>query len=392
MYYNFDEEINRKNTQSSKWDNVGARVGNPNALPMWVADTDFRCPKPIVDAVMARAEHMVYGYPYVAPEFKEATVNWITKRHGWKIINDWIVFATGIVPIINTMVQAFSEPGDEIIIQRPVYHPFGYAIEDNNRIMSNNKLIYKNGKYFIDFDDLEKKASSPKAKLMVLCNPHNPVGRVWLKKELKRIAEICNKYNIIIVSDEIHSDLVLFGNKHICLASMDEKYAKNIVTCFAPSKTFNIAGLRASSVVIPNVEIQEKLEMQLKKNRSIQQNIFALPAYIAAYNECEDYLEQLIPYLEENVRFLHNFLKNNIPKIKLVYPEATFLTWLDCADLKLNNNELADFFINKCLVAINRGDSFGADGGGFVRLNIGCPRSRLEKALQMIKEQYNKIY
>ncbi|HWR31626.1 MAG TPA: aminotransferase class I/II-fold pyridoxal phosphate-dependent enzyme, partial [Negativicutes bacterium] len=281
MKYNFDEVINRKNTQSSKWDNVGDRVGNANALPMWVADTDFRCPQPVVDAVKARAEHMIYGYPYTVPEFKESTINWIRKRHGWEIDPDWIVFATGIVPVFNTMIQAFTEVGDEVIIQRPVYHPFGFAIVDNDRVISDNSLIYEDGRYRIDFEDLERRAASPKAKLMILCNPHNPVGRIWKKEDLVQIAEICLRNDIILISDEIHSDLIFSGYKHIPIASLNERYAMNTVTCYAPSKTFNIAGLRSSGIVVPNPKLRKGLEKQFKKNRSIQQNVFALPSYIA---------------------------------------------------------------------------------------------------------------
>lgn len=388
MKYNFDEVINRKNTQSSKWDNVGARVGNSEALPMWVADTDFRCPQPVVNAVKARAEHMIYGYPYTVQEFKDSTINWIRKRHGWEIKPDWIVFATGIVPVFNTMIQAFTEVGDEVIIQRPVYHPFGFSIVDNDRVISDNSLIYENGQYRIDFDDLERRAANPKAKLMILCNPHNPVGRVWMKEDLVKISEICLRYNVILISDEIHSDLIFFGNKHIPVASLDEKYAMNTVSCYAPSKTFNIAGLRGSGIVVPNPKLRKGLEEQFKKNRSIQQNVFALPAYIAAYNECEDYLEQLITYLENNVDFLEHFLKTKMPKIKLVKPEGTYLMWLDCCEMGLSGDALADFFINKCLVAINRGDGFGPEGANFVRLNIGCPQATLAQGLCQILEQY----
>lgn len=392
MKYDFDEVIDRKHTQSSKWDNVGARVGNKDALPMWVADTDFRCPQPVVDAVKARAEHMIYGYPFVVPEFKQATIDWIKRRHGWQLEADWIVFATGIVPVFNTMVQAFTEPGDEVIIQRPVYHPFGFAVADNDRVISDNSLIYRDGRYSIDFADLERRAASPRAKLLILCNPHNPIGRAWTKEELCKIGDICLAHGVVIISDEIHSDLMLFGAKHVPLASINQKYAMNTVTCYAPSKTFNTAGLRGSGIVVPNPDIRKALEVQFKKNRSIQQNIFAVPAYVAAYNDCEDYVDQLILYLESNVRFLDEYLVKNMPKIHLVKPEATYLMWLDCSALELAGDALADFFINQSLVAVNRGDGFGPEGASFVRLNIGCPRAILERALAQIQVQYNKRF
>jgi len=392
VHYDFDKEIIRVNTQSSKWDNVGVRVGNASALPMWVADTDFCCPKPVVDAVKSRAEHYIYGYPYITPDFAKATVDWIKKRYGWSIKDEWVVFSCGVVPVLNAMIQAFTEPGDKVIIQRPVYHPFGYAIIDNDRTISNNRLVYENNKYSIDFDDLERLARCPKTKLMILCNPHNPVGRVFTEEELTRIAEICLKNQIILISDEIHSDLVFPGYKHIPVASLKQKYAMNTVTCYSPSKAFNIAGLRASGIIIPNPIIRERLEHQFKKNRSVQQNVFAVPAYVAAYSKCDDYLEQLIVYLKENVDFLRDYLKKKMPKIKLVEPEATYLMWLDCTELGMSGDELASFIINDCNVAINRGDSFGEEGSNHIRLNIGCPKKTLKKGLDQIYEQYKKRF
>lgn len=391
MTYNFDEVIERKGTQSSKWDNVGARVGNAAALPMWVADMDFACPQPVVDAVIRRAQHPVYGYTYIVPEFYSSTIRWIKRQHGWDLQKDWIVFATGVVPVMNTMIQEFTREGDEIIIQQPVYHPFGFAINDNNRVLSNNELVCRDERYTIDFEDLERRASSPKAKLMIICNPHNPVGRVWSRQELEQMADICVKHKVLMIVDEIHSDLILKGCRHIPLASLKEEYAMNSVTCYAPSKTFNCAGLRGSGLVVPNPEIRSRLENRFKRNRSIQQSVFALPAYVASYTECDDYLEQLLAYLEENVDYLDHFLRTHMPKIRLVKPEATYLMWLDCRDLGFTPDELADFFINRSLVAVSRGDGFGSSGGQFVRLNIGCPRAVLEQGLMQVLTQYNLI-
>lgn len=391
MTYNFDEVIERRGTESSKWDNVGARVGNAAALPMWVADTDFACPQPIVEAVIRRAQHPVYGYTYIVPEFYSSTIRWIKRQHGWDLQKDWIVFATGVVPVMNTMIQEFTQEGDEIIIQQPVYHPFGFAVNDNKRVLSNNELVYRDGRYTIDFEDLERRASSPKAKLMIICNPHNPVGRVWSRQELEQMADICVKHGVLMVVDEIHSDLILKGSRHIPLASLKEEYAMNSVTCYAPSKTFNCAGLRGSGLVVPNPAIRSRLESRFKRNRSIQQSVFALPAYVASYTECDDYLDQLLAYLEGNVEYLDHFLRNHMPKIRLVKPEATYLMWLDCGELGFTPDELADFFINKSLVAVSRGDGFGAAGGQFVRLNIGCSRAVLEQGLMQVLEQYNLI-
>lgn len=393
MVYDFDEMIDRHNTASSKWDNVGVRVGNPDALPMWVADTDFRCPQPVVDAVLKRAEHPVYGYPFVTPDFKQATVDWVNRRHGWKLDPDWVVFATGIVPVFNTMIQALSQEGDHIIISRPVYHPFGFAIDDNRRVISDNSLIYENGRYTIDFEDLERRAADPRAKLMIVSNPHNPVGRAWTEEELTRMSKICADNDVVVICDEIHSDLMLYGHKHIPMGMLgDEKMRRNVITCYAPSKTFNCAGLRGSAVVVPDPELRKQLNERFKMNRSIQQNIFAVPALVAAYTQCEDYLDQLVVYLEKNVDFLRSYLREKMPKIKLVEPEATYLMWLDCTELGIAGDELANFIIQDSKVAVSRGDGFGQEGRNFFRLNIGCPTATLKQGLDQIYQQYIKRF
>ncbi|WP_297870086.1 MalY/PatB family protein [uncultured Oscillibacter sp.] len=389
MKYDFDEIIDRRGTSSSKWDNVGPRVGNPDALPMWVADTDFRCPQPIVDAVLQRAAHPVYGYPFVTPDFKQATVDWVEKRHGWKMDPEWLVFATGIVPVFNTMIQALSQEGDRIIISRPVYHPFGFAIEDNHREISDNSLIYRDGRYTIDFDDLRRRAADPRAKLMIISNPHNPVGRVWTPEELTEMSSICAENGVTVICDEIHSDLMLYGHRHTPMGMLgSEEMRRNIITCYAPSKTFNCAGLRGSAVAVPDPALRKLLNDRFKMNRSIQQNIFAVPALTAAYTQCEDYLEQLLPYLEKNVDFLRSYLKEKMPRIKLVEPESTYLMWLDCTDLGISGDELARFIIHECRVAVSRGDGFGQEGRNFIRLNIGCPTAVLKQGLDQIYQQY----
>lgn len=393
MKYDFDEIIDRHGTGSSKWDNVGARVGNPDALPMWVADTDFRCPQPVVDAVIRRAQHPVYGYPFVTPDFKQASVDWVERRHGWKLDPDWLVFATGIVPVFNTMIQALTEEGDKVIISRPVYHPFGFAIDDNHRELSDNSLLYRDGRYTIDFDDLRRRAADPRAKLMIISNPHNPVGRVWTPEELTEMSSICAENGVVVICDEIHSDLMLYGHKHTPMGMLgDEKMRNNVITCYAPSKTFNCAGLRGSVVVVPDPSLRSLLNDRFKMNRSIQQNIFAVPALVAAYTQCDDYLEQLLPYLEKNVDFLRSYLEKEMPKIRLVEPESTYLMWLDCTELGISGDELARFIIHDCRVAVSRGDGFGQEGRNFIRLNIGCPTAVLKQGLDQIREQYVKRF
>ena len=389
MKYDFDEIIDRRGTGSSKWDNVGPRVGNPDALPMWVADTDFRCPQPIVDAVLQRAAHPVYGYPFVTPDFRQATVDWVEKRHGWKMDPEWLVFATGIVPVFNTMIQALSQEGDQIIISRPVYHPFGFAIEDNHREISDNSLIYRDGRYTIDFEDLRRRAADPRARLMIISSPHNPVGRVWTPEELTEMSSICAENGVTVICDEIHSDLMLYGHRHTPMGMLgSEEMRRNVITCYAPSKTFNCAGLRGSAVVVPDPALRKLLNDRFKMNRSIQQNIFAVPALTAAYTQCEDYLEQLLPYLEKNVDFLRSYLEEKMPRIKLVEPESTYLMWLDCTDLGISGDELARFIIHECRVAVSRGDGFGQEGKNFIRLNIGCPTAVLKQGLDQIYRQY----
>jgi len=392
MKYDFDRIIERRGTNSSKWDNVGARVGNPAALPMWVADADFESPEPVRRMLEERVRNGIYGYPYRTPDFQESTIRWIRKQHGAELKPEWLVFTTGVVPIVYTAIEAFTRPGDEIIIQQPVYHPFRHAIRDQMRIVSDNALLYKDGRYSIDFDDLERRAASGKAAMMILCSPHNPVGRVWTREELDRVCGICVKNRVLLISDEIHSDLMLFGNKHVPTAFGRDDFEQNTITCYAPSKTFNIAGLRGSCAVIPNLKLRERFEYQLKCNDSVQECLFSLPAYVTAYTECDDYLDQLIPYLEENVRFLDAYLRRYLPRIKLVKPEATFLMWLDCSGLGLEKEALYDFVINRCLVGISRGDGFGEAGAQFVRMNIACPRATLSRALDQLRSGYSELF
>jgi cystathionine beta-lyase len=391
MQYNFDEVIDRRNTASAKWDNVGARVGNDKALPMWVADLDFRCPRPVVDAVIKRAEHGIYGYPFRDDQFAKVTQEWLHKRDGWNIEENWVTFSPGVVPSLNTVVQAFTAPGDAVIIQRPVYYPFTHAIVDNDRIVSSNSLVLKNGHYEIDFADLKRRAASSKAKLMILCNPHNPVSRVFTREELLKIGEICLENNVLLVADEIHSDIVYEGFKHTPIASLSGAIADITLTTVAPSKTFNTAGLRASAVIVSNPNVRKVLEAQFGKNRSSITSVFGLTAYIAAYGQCEDYLEQMLPYLHKNIEYLDDFLKAKMPQIKLIKPEGTYLLWLDCRELGMTREELDDFFINKALVAVDKGYWFGAEGEGFMRINVACPRSVVKEAVERLYAQYAVI-
>ena len=389
MKYNFDEVINRKGSISSKWDNVGPRVGNPDALPMWVADMDFRCPQPVIDAVKEKAEYGIYGYPYLIPEFKTATQIWM-RRHGWEVASEDILFAASVIPAMFNAVQAYTEPGEKVIIQRPVYYPFTSAIEDNGRIVANNALIETETGYELDFDNLEKLAADPQTHLMLLCNPHNPVCKVFSKEELQRIGEICVRNQVVIFSDEIHSDFIYTGYRHIPLASLSEEVANVTVTAVAPSKTFNLAGMRSAAVIIHNPQLRTRMAEVFNRNRSAMVPLFGLVTYIAAYEHGDEYVEQLVEYLEGNIAYLDSYLKENMPKVRLTPPQGTYLMWLDFRKLGMTKERLDDFCVNQALVAMDKGHWFGAEGEGFMRMNIACPRATLEQGLSQLKEQYDK--
>lgn len=389
MKYNFDEVIERRGTRSSKWDNVGARVGNPNALAMWVADMDFRCPQPVIEAVMKKAAFGIYGYPYVPAQFREAVTGWVRKRHGWNADPDHVIYASSVIPGLFTAVQAFTEEGDGVILQRPVYYPFSNAIEENRRVVRNNALRLVDGHYEIDFENLEELARDPRTKLMLLCNPHNPTGRVYTREELTRIGEICCRNHVIIFSDEIHSDFVYPGSKHIPIAMLSDEIAQNTITSVAPSKTFNLAGLRAASLIIDNPDLRAAMSKKFSENRSALGSAMGIEAFIAAYEQGEEYLEQLLVYLEQNIAYLDSYLKEHMPRIRLIRPEGTYLMWLDCRELGLRREALDDFFTNKAEVALDKGFWFGEEGDGFMRMNIACPRKTLEKALAQIQREYD---
>lgn len=391
MIYNFDEVINRKGTISSKWDDVGNRVGNPDALPMWVADMDFRSPQPVIDAMVRRAESGIYGYPYMIPKFSEVTQGWVKRRHGWAIDTGWVIFAASIIPAIFNAVQAFTEPGDKVILQRPVYYPFSYAIENNGREISNNSMIEANGEYKVDFEDLERRCADPKAKLFLLCNPHNPLCKVYTREELQRIGDICRKHNVIIFADEIHSDFIFTGHKHVPIASISPEIADVTITAIAPSKTFNLAGMRSACLIIPNPKLRQTMSKKFMDNRSALIPTFGLDAYIAAYENGDEYVDQLVPYIEANAAYLDAYLKENMPKIKLTPPQGTYLMWLDCRELGLSNEALDHFFTFEAAVALDKGYWFGDEGSGFMRMNIACPHATLQEALKRIQAEYDKL-
>ncbi len=384
MKYNFDEIINREGTSCYKYDFRKKYFGTENVLPMWVADMDFKTPPFIIEAIKKRLRHEILGYTFRPETFFKSIIYWMKKRHGWNIQKEWICFSPGIVTALNTAVMSFSEPGDKIIIQPPVYPPFFSAIKNHNRQLVTNPLKLINGRYSMDFDDLKTKIE-PKVKMIILCNPHNPTGNVWKKEDLEHLTEICIKHHIIVLSDEIHSDLVYKGHTHSTTASLSSEVSSNVITCMSPSKTFNLAGLSTSIVIISNEKIRRNFNTLIEKLHIGSGNIMGMVALEASYNSRgSEWLDELINYLQNNVDLLINFLKQNTPMIKVIKPEATFLVWLDFRELGMNPEQLKKFIINEAKLGLSDGPTFGKEGIGFQRMNIACQKKILLSALERL--------
>ncbi|MBR5228705.1 MAG: pyridoxal phosphate-dependent aminotransferase [Firmicutes bacterium] len=397
MKYDFDKYIERRGTDSCKWNDfekVFPGYDVSGAIPMWVADMDFPAPKEVVDAVTARAAEGIYGYPVLYSKMVgDATKSWLSRRHGWEIESKWVVAASGIVPAVTYAVQAFTEPGDKILIQPPVYYPFkDKCIKYNNRIAVENQLIVvedgsRRRRYEIDFEDFEKKVSDPELKMFILCSPHNPVARVWTYEELARMVELCEKYDVLIFSDEIHSDLIMRGWKHVPTGAISEK---NLIAAYAPSKTFNLAGIRTSALVIPDDELRKRYVHQMEIDEVTGLNVFAPIALKAAYDHGEDYLEQLIDYLDGNIKFAKEYLEANIPGAYVYTTEGTYFLWIDFNGTGLTPEEIYKTVLEKGKVAGDLGNWFGISGDGFIRLNPACPRSIVEEAVKRIASAFEK--
>ncbi|NLD22812.1 MAG: pyridoxal phosphate-dependent aminotransferase [Bacteroidales bacterium] len=385
MNYNFDEVIDRSNSDCSKIENLKPLFGREDIIPLWVADMDFKSPPAITRALMKRVEHGVFGYTVQSEDYFNSIINWLNKRYNWIVSKEDINYLPGVVKGFSIAIEVFTEVGDNIIIQPPVYHPFRLVTKALNRKVVNNPLILENGQYRMDFDGLRKIVSEKSCKMLILCNPHNPGGRVWSEEELKELSEICFENEILVVSDEIHSDLALPGFIHTPFAKVSAEAENNSITLMAPSKTFNIAGIVSSYAVISNKEIRDKYHSFLKKRGLDEGNLFAYTATVSAYNECDVWLDEMLNYVQSNVDFVDSYLKNNIPEIKAILPEASFLIWLDCRSLNLSQNELVKLFVDKAGLALNDGSIFGPGGEGFMRLNVGSPKSILEKALSNLK-------
>ena len=389
--FNFDETVDRTGTSCRKWDARRDMFGTDDVLPMWIADMDLASPPEVAAALQKRAAHTIYGYPARLPSYYQAFADWAARRYRWRIDPAWLLTTPGVVPAINAAILALTAPGDAVLIQPPVYPPFFSCPRLNGRVPLENPLREAaDGTWGLDFEDLERKLAQ-RPKLMVLCSPHNPVGRVWSRPELEEIARLCLKYGVTVFSDEIHGDLLLDGRRHIPFASLSPAAAAITVTCTAPSKTFNIAGLYTSVVVAEEPELRQKMRCMLEALDISGGNVFGITAFEAAYNHGEAWLEELLPYLAGNADALAEFVAKKIPRLRVARPESTFLAWLDCRGLGMTQPELKQFFIHKAKVGLNDGRTFGEPGNGFMRLNFGCSRETLLAGLQRIKTAVDEL-
>lgn len=381
MKYDFDEVISRRGSNSVKWDSAA----DAQVLPMWVADMDFRAAPCITDALRRRVEHGVFGYVRVPDVYYEAAIAWFARRHGWTFRREWMVYTTGVVPALSAVIKALTEPGDRVLIQSPVYNCFFSSIRNNGCEIVSNPLIYEDHAYRMDYDDLERKAADPKAKLLVLCNPHNPAGRVWTRDELRRVGEICARHGVRVVSDEIHCELVMPGYAYVPFASVSKEFEATCVTCFSPSKSFNIAGLQIANIVAADEEVRRKIDKAINLNEVCDVNPFGVEAAIAAYSEGEDWLSQLCGYLQGNYECMQKYCREYLPDFPLTKLEGTYLVWMDCRFLRLSSKELEDSLLREARLWLNAGTMYGAEGEGFMRWNIACPRSTLREGLDRFR-------
>ncbi|MCQ4915418.1 PatB family C-S lyase [Bacteroides nordii] len=384
MKYNFDEIIDRRGTESVKWDAVSERWGRNDLLPMWVADMDFRTPPFVMEALRKRLEHEVLGYTFACEEWYTSIINWLQNRHGWKVGREELTFMPGIVRGLAFAIQCFTEKGDKVMVMPPVYHPFFLVTEKNKREVVYSPLVLRDGQYYIDFDRFRKDIQG--CKLLILSNPHNPGGRVWTREELEQIAKICYESKTLVISDEIHADLTLPPYQHITFALVSEKARQNSLVFMSPSKAFNMPGLASSYCIIENKEICRCFQEYMEASELSEGHLFAYLSVAAAYSNGTEWLDQVLAYIQSNIDFTDAFLSEYIPNIKMIRPQASYLVFLDCRTLGLNQKELVDLFVDGAHLALNDGTMFGKEGEGFMRLNVACPRSMLEKALKQLKE------
>ncbi|MDD3679992.1 MAG: MalY/PatB family protein [Mesotoga sp.] len=383
MKYNFDRIIERRGTDCIKWDHADLFFGRNDLLPMWVADMDFESPPEVVEAIVTRAKHGIYGYTARSDSYYESIVSWLSRRHGWEVKKEWISHAPGVVSAVHIAIMAFSHPGDKVIVQTPVYYPFFKAIEETGRQLIQNPLMESGGRYTMDLEDLERKIDS-RTKIIILCSPHNPVGRVWTRDELSKLGEICLSRNIKIISDEIHSDLVLGNNRHIPTATLSEEVSSITLTCVAPSKTFNLAGLSSAAVISSSSVLLSEYSNMLSSVGAGMSNVFGTVALQTAYNNGEHWLEELLEYIFGNFEYMRDFLKANFPEVRVTELEGTYLAWIDFRGTGMTVEELKSFLYEKAKVGFEDGSIFGIEGEGFMRVNLACPRALVEEAMKRL--------
>lgn len=389
MKYDFDEIIDRSSNHSAKYDERMKKFGTEDVIPLWIADMDFRTAQPIIDALKARAEEGIWGYTARPDSYFAAVRAWQKRRNGWDIDQSLMSWSLGVVQTISAMVKLFTPEGGSVLIQTPVYSEFYDMTEAWNRRVVENRLIEKNGKWSVDWADFEEKLKI--SDLFILCSPHNPVGIVWSRQELERMAELCMKHHVKMLSDEIHSDLVFHGKKHTPVASLSPEIAAYVTTAISGTKTFNLAGLQASAVVFPDAHTKKVFDKWWQRMDIHRNNAFSLTAMEAAFTGGEEWLEQLLPYLSANFDFVADYCRERIPKIKTYAPDATYLMWLDCRELGLSNDALHDFMIKKAKLGLNDGRSFDRSLEGYMRLNAACPRSVLKKAMRQLEAAVNSL-
>lgn len=389
--YDFDTVIERRGTISSKWDGMEPLFGTNDLFPMWVADMDFKAPPEVIEALRERVDHGVFGYTRRFEPYRQAIMGWLDRRHGWAVESQWLRHAPGVVPALAASIMAFTRPGDSVLVQPPVYYPFFNTIRGGGRNVAENPLIFRNGRFEMDFDDLERKLDDSSVKLVFLCSPHNPGGRVWTREELTHFAELCVARGVVVVSDEIHSDIIFKGAKHTPLASISEAIRDRTITTVAPSKTFNIAGLATAVVIIPSRRLRDNYQAVIDFLHIDGGNTFGTIGLEVAYNRGGPWLDELLEYLQENLAFIDSFLAERLPGITMVRPDGTYVPLLDCRSLGRTGQELERILVEKGKVALDGGHWFGTGGEGFVRINIAAPRALIREGMERIELAFRDL-
>ncbi|MBP3512244.1 MAG: pyridoxal phosphate-dependent aminotransferase [Prevotella sp.] len=376
----FDELTERRGTGSYKWDEAGA----DDVIPMWVADMDFRTAPPVVEALRRRVEHGVFGYTLVPERYYDAVISWFARRHGWTMQREWIMYTTGVVPAVSAVIKALTMPGERVIVQTPVYNCFFSSIRNNGCEAAENPLLYDRGRYTMDYEGLERIAADPRTTLMLLCNPHNPAGRVWTRDELLRVNDICMRHGVTVVADEIHCELVYSGHRYTPFASVSDECLANSVTCCSPSKAFNTAGLQIANIISADADVRRRIDRAININEVCDVNPFGVEALIAAYNEGGAWLDSLIEYIRGNYEALCAFFAEHLPAVRIVPMEGTYLVWADCRELGMTSDDITARLLSEGRVMVSSGTIYGAAGDGFIRINIACPRERMMEGLRRI--------